>query len=105
MAILQQLARCLELVEAMQQQLRAGKLHRLQPLEEEYTGLMVQLRAEVAAGRLDDLAVTAMQRLEQQQRRLQKQLFAHLRDTTEKLAVVDDARKRLQNSQRIASAS
>ena len=105
MSMLQQLSRCMELIEAMQRQLRAGKLHRLQPLEQEYAGIMAQVREEIATNWLDDAAVIAMQRLEQQQRRLQKQLAIQMRDVTEKLAVVDDARKRLQTSQRIASAS
>jgi len=105
MSAMQQLTRCLELIEAMQRQLRAGKWQKLAALEGEYAGLFEQLKGEVAEGRLDDAAMAAMQRLEQQQRRLQRYVAAQLRDTAEKLAVVDDARKRLQTSQRIASAS
>ena len=106
MSIQQQLSRCLELIEAMQQQLRAGKWQKLALLEGEYARLFEQLKGDVAvADRFDHVTVAAMQRLEQQQRRLQRQLSVQMRDAAEKIAVVDDARKRLQTSQRIASSA
>ena len=88
----------------MQKQLRAGNWQKLMALETKYVELSKQLQQEADIGHLDETAIAVMVRLDQQQRRLQRHLTAGLRETQEKIAVIDDARTRLQNSQRIAAA-
>jgi Fe-S cluster assembly scaffold protein SufB len=100
----QQLAVCLQLVESIHQLIRAGKWQKLSALESEYSCAFAQLKAMMAAGDIDADDLKAMVRLEQQQRRLQKLLSLGLKETGEKLAVIDDASKRLQNSSKVASA-
>lgn len=103
MPVDQQLSVCLHLVESMHRFIRAGKWHKLSALESEYGCAFEQLKTELAAGSVDADDKQAMIRLEQQQRRLQRLLSLRLKETAEKLSVIEDASKRLQTSSEAVS--
>jgi len=88
----------------MHRLVRAGQWQKLQVLESAYSHVFEQLKTAVAAGVVDAVDVPAMMRLEQQQRRLQRLLSTGLKETSDKLAIIEDAGKRLQNSSQVASA-
>lgn len=87
----------------MHRLIRAEKWQKLSALESEYNRAFTQLKAGVDAGDIDAVDVQAMVRLEQQQRRLQRTLSLGLKETGEKLTVIENARKRLQISSQVAS--
>ena len=99
----QQISACLKLVESIHRLIRAGKWQKLSVLESEYNCTFAELKTEIAAGDIDSNDFQALIRLEQQQRRLQKLLSLGLEEASEKLAVIEDARKRLQASGQVAS--
>ena len=88
----------------MHRLIRAEKWQKLPALESEYSCAFAQLKTEITIGDIDADDLQAMVRLEQQQRRLQRLLSLGLKETGEKLAVIDDARKRVQISNQVASA-
>lgn len=104
MPVQQHLSHCLQLIDSMHQYVRSGKWHKLPSLQSEYSLVFEQMKAEAAAAPMDEAATQAMIRLEQQQRRLQRLLAAGLKETSEKLSIIDDTRKRLQVSGQAASA-
>jgi hypothetical protein len=87
----------------MHRLIRAEKWQKLSVLESEYGHAFAQLKTEIDAGAVDAADVQAMVRLEQQQRRLQRTLSLGLKETSEKLAVIEDARNRLKISSQVAS--
>jgi len=100
----QQISACLQLIESMNQFLRVGKLHKLSALEPKYISAFAQLKTAIDAGGIDAADTQAMIRLEQQQRRLQRILSSGLKETGEKLAIIEDASKRFQISSQLASS-
>ena len=102
MPIHQQISVCLQLIESMHRLIRADKWQKLSAIEAKYSCACAQLRTE-AVGGVDAVDIQAMVRLEQQQRRLQRILSLGLKETSEKLVVIEDARKRLQISSQVAS--
>ena len=100
----QRIAACLQLIERMYQLVRAGKWQKLPSLESEYASAFEQLKKEIGENAADATDLQAMIRLEQQQRRLQRLLSLGLKETGEKLSVIEDARKKLLVSSQIASS-
>jgi len=94
----QQISVCLQLIESMHRLIRSEKWQKLSALESEYNRAFALLKTEI-----DAADVQAMVRLEQQQRRLQRTLSLGLKETSAKLAVIEDASKRLQISSQVAS--
>ena len=78
--------------------IRAGKWHKLPALESEYGCTFERLKTEFSTEPVDADNIQAMIRLEQQQRRLQRLLSLRLKETAEKLSVIEDASKRLKIS-------
>ena len=103
MSTRQQLSLCLDLVESMNRFIRAGKWHKLSALESEYSCAFEQLKAGFSAASVDADDMQTMIRLEQQQRRMRRVLSRGLKETGEKLAVIEDARKRLNISSQVAA--
>lgn len=99
----QHISTCLKLIEGMHRHVRAGKWQKLTSLESEYIHAFDQLQAEIGAGAASADDLQALIRLEQQQRRLQRLLSLGLKETGEKLSVIENARKRLQVSSQLAS--
>jgi hypothetical protein len=87
----------------MHRLIRGEKWQKLSALESEYSCAFAQLKTEIDTNGIDAVDVQAMVRLEQQQRRMQRVLSLGLKETGEKLAVIEDARKRLKISSQVAS--
>lgn len=98
-----QISVCLQLVESMHRLIRAEKWQKLSALESEYNRAFTQLKTEIDAAGVGAVDVQAMVRLEQQQRRMQRTLSLGLKETSEKLAVIEDARNRLKITGQVAS--
>lgn len=103
MTVHQQISACLQLIESMHRLIRAEKWQQLSAHESKYNRAFAQLKAGIDTAVIDAADMQAMVRLEQQQRRLQRTLSLGLKVTSEKLAVIENASKRLQISSQVAS--